>query len=83
MYILIDRLGFRNAIVMVTAVFQTCNVKFVLSGLLVHYRHLVERGELQHDHFQERVASELESLLGRLEQYEKDMEDYHVLIGIV
>ncbi|XP_022135609.1 AFG1-like ATPase isoform X2 [Momordica charantia] len=50
-------------------------------GLLVHYRHLVERGELQHDPFQERVASELESLLGRLEQYEKDMEDYHVKLA--
>lgn len=70
------------AVVMVTDVFGTCNVKFVLSGLLIQYRSLVERGELQHDSFQERVASELESLLGRLEQYEKDMEEYHVLIGI-
>lgn len=57
-------------------------MKFILSGLLNQYRHLVERGELQHDPFQERVASELETLLGRLEQYEKDMEEYHVLIGI-
>ncbi|KAL4029777.1 hypothetical protein IC575_007999 [Cucumis melo] len=50
-------------------------------GLLDKYRVLVERGELQHDPFQERVASELESLLGRLEQYEKDMEDYHVKLA--
>ena len=57
-------------------------MKFLLAGLLSQYKHLVERGELQHDPFQERVASELESLLGRLEQYEKDMEEYHVLIGI-
>lgn len=51
------------------------------SGLLNQYRHLVERGELQHDPFQERVASELETLLGRLEQYEKDMEEYHVKLA--
>ncbi|KGN60246.2 AFG1-like ATPase isoform X1 [Cucumis sativus] len=50
-------------------------------GLLDKYRVLVERGELQHDPFQERVASELESLLGRLEQYEKDMEEYHVKLA--
>ncbi|XP_022936535.1 AFG1-like ATPase [Cucurbita moschata] len=50
-------------------------------GLLSQYKHLVERGELQHDPFQERVASELESLLGRLEQYEKDMEEYHVKLA--
>ena len=57
-------------------------MKSILSGLLDKYRVLVERGELQHDPFQERVASELERLLGRLEQYEKDMEEYHVLIEI-
>ncbi|KAA0038805.1 lactation elevated protein 1 isoform X1 [Cucumis melo var. makuwa] len=62
-------------------VFRTCNLKSILSGLLDKYRVLVERGELQHDPFQERVASELESLLGRLEQYEKDMEDYHVKLA--
>ncbi|XP_069155451.1 uncharacterized protein [Solanum lycopersicum] len=46
-------------------------------GLLAHYRSLVEQGKLQHDPYQEKVATELENLLGRLEQYEKDMEEYH------
>lgn len=44
----------------------------------MQYRNLVEQGKLQHDPFQEGVAIELENLLGRLEQYEKDMEEYHV-----
>lgn len=38
----------------------------------------MEQGKLQHDPNQEAVASQLENLLGRLEQYEKEMEDYHV-----
>ncbi|KAL2897872.1 Na(+)/H(+) antiporter NhaA 3 [Bienertia sinuspersici] len=46
-------------------------------GPLVQYQNLVEQGKLQHDPNQERVASELENLLGRLETYEKDMEEYH------
>ncbi|XP_010670641.2 uncharacterized protein LOC104887655 isoform X1 [Beta vulgaris subsp. vulgaris] len=46
-------------------------------GPLVQYQNLVEQGKLQHDPYQERVASELENLLGRLEKYEKDMEEYH------
>lgn len=50
------------------------------SGLLGHYRSLVEQGKLQHDPYQEKIASELENLLGRLEQYEKDMEEYHVRV---
>lgn len=50
------------------------------SGLLAHYRSLVEQGKLQHDPYQEKVATELENLLGRLEQYEKDMEEYHVRV---
>lgn len=47
------------------------------SGPLAQYKNLVEQGKLQHDPYQERVASELENLLGRLEQYEKNMEEYH------
>ncbi|KAM3375371.1 AFG1-like ATPase isoform X2 [Capsicum galapagoense] len=50
-------------------------------GLLAHYRSLVEQGKLQHDPYQEKVASELENLLGRLEQYEKDMEEYHAKLA--
>lgn len=44
----------------------------------MQYKNLVEQGKLQHDPYQERVASELEKLLGRLAEYEKDMEEYHV-----
>ncbi|KAI3982002.1 hypothetical protein MKX01_018908 [Papaver californicum] len=47
-------------------------------GPLIKYKSLVEQGKLQHDPFQEKVAMELENLLGRLEQYEKDMEEYHL-----
>lgn len=47
-------------------------------GPLALYRNLVEKGKLQDDPNQERVALELENLLGRLEQYEREMEDYHV-----
>ncbi|XP_062100792.1 uncharacterized protein LOC133806711 isoform X2 [Humulus lupulus] len=47
------------------------------SGPLSQYRSLVEQGKLQHDPNQERVALELENLLGRLEQYEREMEEYH------
>ncbi|TYI17564.1 hypothetical protein ES332_A07G033000v1 [Gossypium tomentosum] len=47
-------------------------------GPLLQYRKLVEQGRLQHDPYQERVALALENLLGRLEQYEKEMEDYHL-----
>ncbi|BAT82318.1 hypothetical protein LR48_Vigan462s000900 [Vigna angularis] len=47
-------------------------------GPLVQYKSLVDQGKLQYDPYQESVASELESLLARLEQYEKDMEEYHV-----
>ncbi|XP_021758188.1 AFG1-like ATPase isoform X1 [Chenopodium quinoa] len=46
-------------------------------GPLVQYQNLVDQGKLQHDPYQERVASELENLMGRLEKYEKDMEEYH------
>lgn len=49
------------------------------SGPLEQYKDLIKQGKLQHDPYQESVAIELENLLGRLEQYEKDMEEYHVL----
>lgn len=51
---------------------------YVCSGPLAHYRTLVDQGKLQHDPYQENVAFELENLLKNLEQYEKDMEEYHV-----
>ncbi|XP_020098705.1 putative ATPase N2B isoform X1 [Ananas comosus] len=47
------------------------------SGPLAIYRRMVSEGKLQQDMYQEKVASELEDLLGRLEQYEKEMEGYH------
>lgn len=50
------------------------------SGPLAQYRNLIEQGKLQYDPNQERVASELDKLFGRLEQYEKDMEEYHVYL---
>ncbi|KAK6236960.1 hypothetical protein QUC31_020755 [Theobroma cacao] len=50
-------------------------------GPLSHFRNLVEQGRLQHDPYQERVAMALENLLGRLEQYEKDMEEYHIKLA--
>ncbi|XVE97443.1 hypothetical protein REPUB_Repub03eG0020000 [Reevesia pubescens] len=50
-------------------------------GPLLHYRNLVEQGRLKHDPNQERVALALENLLGRLEQYEKDMEEYHIKLA--
>lgn len=38
----------------------------------------MKQGKLQHDPYQEEVAFKLENLLGRMEQYEKDMKEYHV-----
>ncbi|KAL9233878.1 hypothetical protein vseg_008814 [Gypsophila vaccaria] len=46
-------------------------------GPLVQYKSLVKEGKLQHDTYQEKVATELENLLARLDQYEKDMKEYH------
>lgn len=46
-------------------------------GPLAQYRSLVKQGKLQHDPYQEGVAVKLENLLGRLEQYENDMQEYH------
>ncbi|XP_031373432.1 AFG1-like ATPase isoform X2 [Punica granatum] len=51
------------------------------AGPLMQYRDLVKQGKLQHDPDQEKVALELENLLGRLQQYEKDMEEYHVKLA--
>jgi len=50
----------------------------LFSGLLVHYKNLVDQGKLQHDPYQESVATELQNLLSRLESYEREMEEYHV-----
>ncbi|KAJ8751625.1 hypothetical protein K2173_025780 [Erythroxylum novogranatense] len=50
-------------------------------GPLARYKNLVELGKLRHDPCQEKVACELEKLLGRLDQYEKDMEEYHVTLA--
>lgn len=50
------------------------------TGPLVQYKELVEKGQLQHDPHQERVAVELENLLGRLEDYDKNMEEYCVCL---
>ncbi|WCJ30260.1 AFG1-like ATPase family protein [Euphorbia peplus] len=50
-------------------------------GVLALYKNLVDQGKLQHDPYQEKVAFELENLLRRLKQYEKDMEEYHVKLG--
>nr|CAB3497442.1 unnamed protein product [Digitaria exilis] len=46
-------------------------------GPLTLYRNLVSQGKLTHDSYQENVASELENLLRKLQQYEMEMEDYH------
>ena len=54
--------------------------KLCASGPLTQYKSLVEQGKLLYDPNQEAVASQLDKLLGRLEQYEKDMEEYHVRI---
>ncbi|XP_058724853.1 uncharacterized protein LOC131596263 [Vicia villosa] len=47
-------------------------------GPLVQYKNLVDQGKLQHDPYQEAVATELQNLLARLENYEREMEEYHV-----
>ncbi|CAN1169243.1 AFG1-like ATPase [Linum perenne] len=56
---------------------QFCDRSPKPQGLLARYKEFVGEGKLQHDPYQERVAIELEKLLGRLEQYERDMEEYH------
>ncbi|XP_026666106.2 putative ATPase N2B isoform X2 [Phoenix dactylifera] len=51
-------------------------------GPLSTYRSMVSRGKLRYDVYQEKVAFELEDLLGRLEQYGKEMDDYHEKLTI-
>ncbi|CAN6297015.1 unnamed protein product [Urochloa humidicola] len=51
-------------------------------GPLTLYRNLVNQGKLTHDSFQENVATELDNLLTRLQQYEMEMEDYHAKMYI-
>ncbi|KAM3197887.1 hypothetical protein ACQJBY_073144 [Aegilops geniculata] len=51
-------------------------------GPLTLYRDLVSQGKLRHDVYQENVACELDSLLGRLERYEMEMEDYHTKLSM-
>lgn len=46
-------------------------------GPLTQYKNLVKEGQLQFDPYQEKVALELDNLLTRLKQYEKEMEEYH------
>ncbi|PIN23983.1 putative ATPase [Handroanthus impetiginosus] len=46
-------------------------------GPLAYYKSLINQGKLKHDPYQENVACELDNLLERLHQYEKDMEEYH------
>ncbi|KAK4793344.1 hypothetical protein SAY86_023779 [Trapa natans] len=65
-----------------TAVRFCCNRSTTKrAGPLAQYKDLVNQGKLQHDPDQEKVALELENLLGRLQQYEKDMEEYHVKLA--
>lgn len=49
-------------------------------GPLELYKRLVRQGKLRNDIHQERVATELDDLLGRFRKYEIDMEDYHVIL---
>ncbi|KAI3706822.1 hypothetical protein L6452_24811 [Arctium lappa] len=46
-------------------------------GPVTQYKNLVKEGQLQFDPYQEKVALELDNLLTRLKQYEKEMEEYH------
>lgn len=50
-------------------------------GPLTQYRNLVKEGQLQFDPYQEKVALELDNLLQRLQQYEKEMEEYHIKLA--
>ncbi|KAK9079481.1 hypothetical protein SSX86_001153 [Deinandra increscens subsp. villosa] len=50
-------------------------------GPLTQYKNMVKEGKLQFDPYQEQVALELDNLLERLEQYEKEMEEYHVKLA--
>ncbi|KAM1134472.1 hypothetical protein ACFX19_044297 [Malus domestica] len=61
---------------------QPSSIKPPGPGPLTQYKSLVEEGKLQHDPKQETVAFQLEELLGRLEQYEREMENYHEKLAI-
>ncbi|KAI7754991.1 hypothetical protein M8C21_016355 [Ambrosia artemisiifolia] len=50
-------------------------------GPLAQYKNLVKEGKLQFDPYQEKVALELDNLVERLAQYEKEMEEYHVKLA--
>nr|KAJ0200492.1 hypothetical protein LSAT_V11C600307220 [Lactuca sativa] len=50
-------------------------------GPLTQYKNLVKEGQLQFDPYQEKVALELDNLLQRLQQYEKEMQEYHVKLS--
>ncbi|PAN43975.1 hypothetical protein PAHAL_9G008200 [Panicum hallii] len=54
----------------------------IQKGPLTLYRNLVSQGKLTYDSYQENVASELDNLLRRLQQYEMEMEDYHAQLYI-
>ncbi|KAG2544449.1 AFG1-like ATPase isoform X2 [Panicum virgatum] len=51
-------------------------------GPLTLYRNLVSQGKLTYDSYQENVASDLDNLLTRLQQYGMEMEDYHAQLYI-
>nr|XP_043635536.1 AFG1-like ATPase [Erigeron canadensis] len=50
-------------------------------GPLTQYKHLVKEGQLQFDPYQEKVALELDNLLERLVQFDKEMEEYHIKLA--
>ncbi|MFS8005394.1 putative ATPase, AFG1, P-loop containing nucleoside triphosphate hydrolase [Helianthus anomalus] len=52
-----------------------------IPGPLTQYKNLVKEGQLQFDPYQEKVALELDNLVQRLVQYEKEMEEYHVKLA--
>ncbi|MQL94881.1 hypothetical protein Taro_027543, partial [Colocasia esculenta] len=77
-----EALGARNGVKDAISIDPVGEVMSVLLGPLALYRTLVKEGKLQYDYYQERVATELEGLLGRLEQYEKEMEQYHAKLAM-
>ncbi|KAG7637413.1 putative ATPase, AFG1, P-loop containing nucleoside triphosphate hydrolase [Arabidopsis thaliana] len=81
------RLGFSskrrlsNGLHFVARSYSTSDPPKQPSGPLKNYTKLVEQGRLQHDPYQEKVVSAFENLFGRLEHFEKQMEDYHVRLA--
>lgn len=51
------------------------------AGPLLLYKSMVRQGSLQYDPQQERVATELQDLLGQLHQYDKNMQKYCATLG--